>query len=257
MWNEYSIAVLFGVFALLGLNEFLILMKKNGFTPNSILCLFVGALIYGLVAFHSFGRIPLHSLLLIFPLLIIIVAAELFRKNESPVSNMGFSALGILYIVLPFSTLNFFAYNPTFYNKLDLAMNEYGLLLGFFIILWANDTGAYLVGSQIGKRKLFERVSPNKTWEGFFGGAFLALITGLIFAYFSDSNMIHWIIVSTIVVVFGTLGDLTESQIKRSTGVKDSGNILPGHGGILDRFDGALFAAPFVLTYFYIIVNFL
>lgn len=257
MWNEFSIAVLFGIFSLLGLNEFLILMKKNGFTPNSILCLIVGAFIYTLVSFHSFGWLPLNTLLLIFPLLIIIVASELFRKNDSPVSNMGFSALGILYIVLPFTALNFFAYNPSFYNEIKLVMNDYGLLLGFFIILWANDTGAYLVGSKIGKHKLFERISPNKTWEGFFGGGFFAVLAGICFAYFSESSYIHWIVVSIIVFVFGTLGDLTESQIKRSTGVKDSGNILPGHGGILDRFDGALFAAPFVLTYFFIIVNFL
>lgn len=257
MWNQYSIAILFGVFALLGLNEFLILMRKNGFTPNSALCLIVGAGIYGLVAAHSFDILPLSSLLLIFPLLIIIVAAELFRKNDSPVSNMGFSALGILYIVLPFSTLNFFAFNPSFYEEIKLVMNEYGLLLGFFIILWANDTGAYLVGSAIGNHKLFERISPNKTWEGFIGGGVLAVTTGLIFAYFSESSMIQWSVISVIIVVFGTLGDLTESQIKRSTGVKDSGSILPGHGGILDRFDGALFAAPFVLTYLFVIVNFL
>ena len=257
IWNKYSIAILFGTFALLGLNEFLVLMRKNGFSPNTILCIIVAGIIYALVAAHSFGWVELNYLLLIFPLLIIIVVSELFRNHEYPVSNMGFSILGILYIILPFSTLNFFAYNPSFYNKLDLVMNEYGLLLGFFTILWANDTGAYLVGSQIGKHKLFERISPNKTWEGFFGGAFFAVLAALAFAYFSESSFMHWLVVACIVVCFGTLGDLTESQIKRSTGVKDSGDILPGHGGILDRFDGVLFAAPFVLTYFFIIVNFL
>jgi phosphatidate cytidylyltransferase len=255
MWNKYSIALLFGVFAMLGLNEFLALMRKNGFSPNSILCNVVAVAIYVIIALHSFHWFDLEYLLLIFPLLIIIVVSELFRKHDYPVSNMGFSILGILYIIFPFATLNFFAYNEPFYDKLLLVQNDFGLLLGFFVILWANDTGAYLVGSKLGKHKLFERISPNKTWEGFFGGAALSITTAILFAYFSDSKTIHWIIVSIIVVVFGTLGDLTESQIKRSTGVKDSGNLLPGHGGVLDRFDGVLFAAPFVLTYFFVLVN--
>lgn len=255
MWNAYSIALIFGIFAMLGLNEFLALMKKNGFSPNPILCNIVAVIIYLLVCAHAFRWIPLEFLLFIFPLLTIIVVFELFRKHEYPVSNMSFSILGILYIVMPFSALNFFAYNDAFYDKLLLVQNEHGLLLGFFVILWANDTGAYLVGSRIGKHKLFERISPNKTWEGFIGGAILSVVAGILFAYFSDSKTIHWIIVSLIIVIFGTLGDLTESQIKRSIGVKDSGNLLPGHGGVLDRFDGALFAAPFVLTYFFVLVN--
>ena len=108
-------------------------------------------------------------------------------------------------------------------------------------------------GSMLGRTKLFERISPNKTWEGSIGGTALAVATGYLFSYFSDSNMVHWMAVAIIVSVFGTLGDLTESQIKRSCGVKDSGNLLPGHGGILDRFDGVLFSAPFVLSYLLLI----
>ena len=257
MWNKYSIAILFGMFALLGLNEFLALMRKNGFSPNSILCTIVAVAVYTIIAFHSFHWFDLEYLLLIFPLLIIIVVSELFRQHEYPVSNMGFSILGILYIIFPFAALNFFAYNEPFYEKLKLVQNEYGLLLGFFIVLWANDTGAYLVGSKLGKHKLFERISPNKTWEGFFGGMMLSITAGVLFAHFSHSSYFHWTMVSIIIVVFGTSGDLTESQIKRSTGVKDSGNLLPGHGGVLDRFDGVLFAAPFVLTYFFVVVNML
>ena len=124
--------------------------------------------------------------------------------------------------------------------------------LAFMLMLWANDTGAYKFGVRFGKHKLFERHSPKKTWEGFFGG----LATGLIAAYlisaqFGDLTIMQWLSVSLIIGTAGTFGDLFESMLKRSMSIKDSGSLLPGHGGLLDRFDGLLFAAPLVFIYLY------
>ncbi len=249
--NKYTLAGLFYVVSMAGLYEFFKLMEKVGFRPKKSIAMFIGTIVYGIIAMYSFGAFSFSYLLFIFPLLVTLVAIELFRKSEYPVTNIAFSVMGILYVVIPLAILNFFAYDTVFYKEMDINTNDYTslFLVGFFMIQWANDTGAYLVGSQIGKNKLFERISPNKTWEGFYGGAVLAILMGMGFAYFFDGEMIHWIIVALLIVIFGTLGDLTESQIKRSCGVKDSGNLLPGHGGVLDRFDGVLFSAPFVLAY--------
>lgn len=249
--NKYTLAGLFYIVSMGGLYEFYMLMEKVGFKPKKSAAMIIGSIIYGIIVMFSFGEFNFAYLLFIFPLLVSLVALELFRKSKDPVTNISFSVMGILYVVIPLSILNFFAYDPTYYNEMDINTNNYSslLLVGFFVIQWANDSGAYLFGSLLGKYKLFERISPNKTWEGFYGGALLAVLTAFIFGHYFDGKTIHWIIVALIIVIFGTLGDLTESQIKRSCGVKDSGNILPGHGGILDRFDGVLFSAPFVLAY--------
>lgn len=229
-------------------------MEKAGFKPKKRVAGLVGALIYTIIALYSFGgEVTYAYLLFIFPLLVVLVLLELFRKSEYPVTNFAFSIAGIFYVVIPFAMLNFFAYNEdSYYKTLGVTGYQYILLLAFFVIQWSNDTGAYLVGKFFGRTKLFERISPNKTWEGAFGGAVFALIAGFLFAYFAGGHIGHWLAIAGLIVVFGTLGDLTESQIKRSVGVKDSGNLLPGHGGILDRFDGVLFSAPFVLTYLHL-----
>ena len=138
-----------------------------------------------------------------------------------------------------------------FFDPLTLAGPvHYGIVLGFLLILWFNDTGAYFVGSLMGKHKLFERISPGKTWEGSAGGALFALLTawGLSFV-FHRLDVVQWLILALITIIAGTLGDLVESMLKRSLGIKDSGNILPGHGGMLDRFDAVLLSAPFVFVY--------
>jgi phosphatidate cytidylyltransferase len=155
------------------------------------------------------------------------------------------SLMAVVYISLPLGLLMFF-FNPVVMS----GPFHYGKALGFLVILWLNDTGAYLVGSLIGKHKLFERISPGKTWEGSAGGALFALLTawGLSFI-FKQLDVSQWMILSLIIVVTGTLGDLVESMLKRSLALKDSGDILPGHGGILDRFDAVLLSAPFVFVY--------
>lgn len=161
---------------------------------------------------------------------------EIFRKKPNPIHNTAYNVFGQMYIVLPFVLMA---------NLLDI--NPY-LLLSVFVIIWTNDTFAYLVGSLIGSHKLFPRISPNKSWEGFVGGLVGALAVVFLFNQFGgytitpDFTLAHWLIFTLVIVLFGTLGDLFESLLKRTVGVKDSGNIMPGHGGLLDRLDSVLFA---------------
>jgi phosphatidate cytidylyltransferase len=163
-----------------------------------------------------------------------------------PFHNIAITLAGIIYIGIPFSMLNGIAYPEI---KAGQGYSPH-ILLGMIYMIWANDTGAYIVGRKFGKHKLFERISPNKTWEGSFGGAFFALIGAYIISiFYTDIALIDWLIISLIVIVMGTFGDFVESLLKRSLNIKDSGTILPGHGGILDRFDSIIMAAPFVLLY--------
>ena len=156
--------------------------------------------------------------------------------------NLWYSVFAYFYIIIPLSCLVFIHWLNPLYT------------LALFAFVWVNDTFAYLVGSAIGKRTLFERISPKKTWEGFFGGLIFAVFAGFLFSHFttdycSTNNLIKWIGLAVVVVIFGTMGDLFESYIKRNLNVKDSGTILPGHGGLLDRLDSILFAAPVALIY--------
>ena len=187
---------------------------------------------------------PVTFITLCIPATSIFLITELFRQKKRPITNISYSIFGILYIILPFALLNYIPLQADGEQRGSL------LLIGFFASLWANDTGAYLTGRAFGKRKLFERISPKKTWEGFLGGLFFCVLAGYVFSMF-DSYLTpeEWIGFSLIIGIFGTLGDLVESMIKRNYHVKDSGNILPGHGGILDRFDGIFLACPMIIMY--------
>ncbi|MBO4822888.1 MAG: phosphatidate cytidylyltransferase [Prevotella sp.] len=182
-----------------------------------------------------------------------LIISELFTKAANPINNWAYTMLGQMYIALPLSTINILAFQiqtnqETGYNYL--------LPLSIFIFLWVNDTGAYCTGSLFGKHKLFPRVSPGKSWEGSIGGAILVLVAAAIIGYLTENNVNSisipiWMGLGLVVVVFGTLGDLVESLFKRTLGIKDSGNILPGHGGMLDRFDSSLMAIPASVIYIY------
>lgn len=172
---------------------------------------------------------------------VVILISELYRQKANPINNWAYFILGQVLIALPFALLNFIL----FIDKWQPL-----LLLAVFVTIWVNDTGAYVIGVTFGKHRLFERISPKKSWEGFIGGALAALLSGYVFSLLIPQiSLINWFIFSEIVVVFGTFGDLIESLIKRTIGVKDSGNVLPGHGGLLDRFDSMLLAAPVVYLY--------
>ena len=247
-WNEYSTGILFLIFSTFGTIEFYNILNKKELSNNTKYGPFVNVVVYILLTLSFLGFIEYKFLFLIIPFMLVLVIQELFLKDKIPYQNISSTLFALLYITLPFAALNYLSFNEELYSKISLS-NNWSLLLGFFIILWTSDSMAYVVGRLIGKHKLFVLVSPGKTWEGLLGGIVFSLLAGYIFATITESSAIHWMIMSLIISIFGTLGDLSESLLKRSADVKDSGTLLPGHGGVLDRFDGILFSAPLVLTY--------
>ena len=180
-----------------------------------------------------------------------LLVAELDLKQADPIQNWAYAMLSQMYIALPFSMLNVLAFTAT--NNGVVTFNTL-LPLSIFVFLWINDSGAYCVGSLIGRHKLFPRISPAKSWEGSVGGAVFVLAAAWAISYYLDDRMLtmpEWLGLGLVVVVFGTWGDLIESLFKRTLGIKDSGNILPGHGGMLDRFDSSLLAIPAAVVYLY------
>jgi len=243
-WNRYSLTVLFFAISMLGLDEFYKLLIKSGHEPQRKLGLLCGGTLFFLITISTLigGQAVLY---LAFVLTASIFLAELYRNKQTPFQNIASTLLGIIYIVMPFALWVKFIKG---YSS-DMGVYNPHLLLGYFFLLWTNDTGAYLVGISIGKHKLWERISPKKTWEGFFGGLILSIVTGYVISlYYPELNYILWIVMAALVSIFGTMGDLVESAFKRSIDIKESGGILPGHGGILDRFDGVLLSTPFVLV---------
>ena len=260
MYNYWSLCALFFIIAMLGLNEFYDnLLKHSATQPQRWIGMAVGAIVFLLFAFrYRFPGDLIYTLMI--PFIVFIFFAELYRNKENPFGNIAITIVGIIYVVLPFALwVNYICpysedYHNNFLNQLvtaflDTPTYNPHLLLGFFYILWTNDTGAYITGMTLGKHKLWERISPKKTWEGFFGGMVLSIVVAYIISrYYTDFSPLQWMIIGLTVSVFGTFGDLVKSMFKRSLGVKDSGNILPGHGGILDRFDGVLLSTPLVLA---------
>ena len=183
--------------------------------------------------------------------IIYLLVAELYLKQKDPIQDWAYTMLAQMYIALPFSLLNVLAFNAT--NQGVVAFNTL-LPLSVFVFLWVNDSGAYCCGSLLGRHKLFPRISPGKSWEGSIGGAVFVLAAAWAISSFLDGQMLtlpEWLGLGLTVVVFGTWGDLVESLFKRTLGIKDSGNILPGHGGMLDRFDSSLLAIPAAVVYLY------
>ena len=180
----------------------------------------------------------------------------LYTKSKDPINDWAYAMLGQMYIALPFSMILVLGFQSM--PNGDIAFNSL-LPLSVFVFLWTNDTGAYCSGSLFGRHKLFPRVSPGKSWEGSIGGGILVLIVASALGYYenmltdvpSNLSLIEWAGLGLVVVVFGTWGDLVESLFKRILGAKDSGNILPGHGGMLDRFDSSLMAIPASVIYLY------
>ena len=250
LFGHYPFGIFYLILSLLCLNEFYGLIKQSGFKPNATTGLLNGAYIYALFAFITYQDTPeLHKLLFLLTLTIAAVfIQELFKRSKTPFTDIAYTFLGLVLVCMPFTFFHALAYLKGGFN--------FHYPLAFLILLWANDTGAYLVGRAFGRTKLFERHSPKKTWEGFIGGIAIGAGVALIINYyFKDLAWNEWVIMAVLISCFGTLGDLVESMFKRSINVKDSGGILPGHGGLLDRFDGLFIAAPIVYTYLYLIMN--
>ena len=179
---------------------------------------------------------------LFFPFIFLAFVYELFSGSKTPFQNVGFIVLGMVYIGAPFALLDFIAFKEGEFSGL--------IVFGLLLLTWMNDTGAYIAGSNFGKTPLFATVSPKKTWEGTIGGVLTTILVAYLFSLFtSELRTGDWMVLGAIVAVFGSVGDLVESMLKRSVGVKDSGTLLPGHGGVLDRFDAFIFILPFAAAY--------
>lgn len=251
--GPYSFALVFATITAFMLVEFYQLMNNHqGVNINLVTNTAGGVLLFSSTVLYNLQLIDGRIFLAYLAFLLFLFISELYRKKADPIKNWAYAILGQLYIALPFSLLNLLAF-----QEVDgIAVYTPALLLGLFVFIWLNDTGAYLVGSRIGKRRLFERISPKKSWEGFYGGIAFSLTGGFLFSLgFPFLSAIEWMLMALIVSIFATWGDLFESLLKRTIGVKDSGNILPGHGGFLDRFDSVLLACPAAVIYIIMLLN--
>ena len=242
IWHPYAFGGLFLIISAMGLSEFLSLVSGNELRPKKIFALSAGMLIYLLFFLTANKLIPAYFMIAAFPFFLIIILPEILGASPN-FKNIISSIFGIVYIILPLGLLNFILFSNS-------GSWEPLLLLSYFLIVWINDIFAYLTGSFFGRRKLLERVSPKKTWEGCFGGLTFSLAAAWGISYFVPLlTLKQWLALAVITVVTGIIGDLSESLLKRSYNVKDTGSLLPGHGGILDRFDSMLVSVPVVLLY--------
>lgn len=247
LWSKLSLQILFFIFTIIGTHEFLVLsVKKPSFAQKLNAYLASGTLYISVSSYFLFQtNLNFAAVTLLF--FAIATILEMYKKRGNIHESITLTAACLIYIALPFSFISYLAS----FNSLNITDNyNPEIFLGYLFLIWSNDTGAYLVGRKIGKRKLFPSVSPNKTWEGTLGGIFFTLIISyFISLYFDKINLVNWLSIALIVSVFGTLGDLVESKLKREANIKDSGKIMPGHGGILDRFDSLLISMPIVYLY--------
>ena len=250
---------LFALVTALSVWEFTGLVNNSGdVRVNRFICTVAG--VYLFLAFAGFcsGITPAAVFIPYLLTVVYLFISELYTKAPNPINNWAYTMLSQMYIALPFSMINVVAFHSTG----DAHVYDYLLPLSIFIFLWTNDTGAYISGSLLGRHKLFPRISPGKSWEGSIGGGLLVLAVAALVGYLANSSegghtlsIPAWMGLGLVVVFFGTWGDLVESLFKRTLGIKDSGNILPGHGGMLDRFDSSLMAFPAAVVYLYTVTT--
>ena len=251
-YSPLSLATLFLLLTALSVNEFLGIVSKTNSIKVSRPIVITGSC-YLFFAFwlnsSTQGAVPVvFAPYLLF--LLYCYIKELYGNHSNPIANLGAIMLSQFYIVLPLALINVLAFGN--FTCFSSPSTHYAIPLAMYIFIWINDTGAYLCGITLGRHRLFPRISPKKSWEGSIGGAVFTIASAFALSrFFTFMNVWQWIGMAIIVVIFGTFGDLTESMIKRYIGIKDSGNILPGHGGFLDRLDSMLFAIPAVLIYLY------
>jgi len=247
LWHPAAYGVIFMITVFIIMLEYLNITVGSKEKTASILAVITALLAFMLFFFHAgFGLDG--KWLLILPVMVTLIAtAILFCKESDAYRTTPFILTSLVYIALPFALTNLIVFTP------DGGFNG-RVLLAVMIIIWSSDVGAYLSGMAFGQKhghKLFPSISPKKSWEGYFGGLFLSLAAGWCVGYFSmvDYPWYHCLILALLVNISSTIGDLVESQLKRNFGVKDAGSIMPGHGGLLDRFDGALLAFPVSVLY--------
>lgn len=249
--GRHSFVLLFAIITIVCLWEFLNMVLHHGnrrdFTRMVLgvafgLTPFLLTSILHMANIETQEQFAIYVSILYFPFIFLSFIYELFSQSETPFQNVGYIVLGMVYIGTPFALLTFIAFEgDEFYS-----WTVFGLLL----LTWMNDTGAYLIGSKFGKHLMLPRISPKKTWEGTLGGMAVTFLTAYVFCTVSGvMRLADWMVLATIVSIFGPMGDLVESMLKRSIGVKDTGHLLPGHGGLLDRFDAFIFLLPFAAAY--------
>ena len=256
-----AMILLFGLVTGLTIWEFTGLVNdRDGVTVNQLIATVAGVYFFLAMAGFCSGMTPPSVFLPYLVTLIYLLVSELYLKQEDPVHDWAYTMMSQLYIALPFSMLNVLA----FQSDAEGVHYVWTLPLSVFVFLWINDTGAYLCGSLLGKHKLFPRISPGKSWEGSIGGGILVMIVAVLVWYLLEQyeqnalgmSALEWAGLGLVIVIFGTWGDLVESLLKRTLGIKDSGHILPGHGGMLDRFDSSLMAIPAAVVYLYTLTAF-
>lgn len=243
--SEYSFAAILCIIQVLALHEFYTIIEKSRIVEASKQLNIIGGILGFMGFFLYFSGIQ-SSIISFIPYIlyfIVLFISELYLKKKDPIISLAYSVLGQIYLVIPFSLINYiaFEYNGSYHHAFIIAL---------FVFLWANDSFAYVFGVTLGRHRMFERISPKKSWEGFAGGAACTVIAGIIFSrFFPEFSLAGWIGFALVVVAFGTFGDLIESLMKRTLNIKDSGTILRGHGGILDRFDSLILAIPAISVY--------
>lgn len=244
--SPYTLFGLFGLVSFLGIWEYQTLVALYPFNQHATLqrdkwvLSVMATLVYALIGLVSMHLLPLWALLFVLPILFLLFIKELFdAKSPNPFVRVSLNITGILYLTVPLALINAIANETSTF--------EPNRIMGMLLLIWANDTGAYVLGSKIGKTPFFKRISPKKTWEGTVSGMITTLILAAILGFvFKELSVVQWYGIAVCVIIFSTLGDLVESMLKRNLGIKDSGTILPGHGGILDRFDALLLAVPYI-----------
>lgn len=233
-----------------GLLEIFRLGNNIEIYPQMFLGFVVGSFIYLIPALAALGMISPKNIAFLPLLIFAFFIAELFRNKPNSLQNIAFSVFSVAYISIPLSMLIFLISSLVIKDQ-----PHWHIAFSFFFILWSHDTFAYFTGMLIGKHKLFQKISPKKTWEGTIGGTIFGLIAAFLMSlFFKELNTWQWLVAALIIILSGTLGDLSESLLKRKLNVKDTGNIFPGHGGVLDRFDAVLFSAP-ALFYYLLLLN--
>jgi len=241
--SPYSFALLFLILSVFILKEFYSLAVQAGYSPQIWAGLLTGGTIFILSFLLVNHLIPVKYIYAFLIILFFFPVYELFRKKETPLVNIAITGFGVLYVSVQLSILNFIVFPGNYGNP----VYDYSFLICILIFIWSSDSGAYMFGVKFGRNRLFERISPKKSWEGLIGGLFTSIVAAWMLSnFFTQHNFLFLITIAIIAVIAGTLGDLVESMIKRSVGVKDSGQFMPGHGGLLDRFDSLLLASPMI-----------
>jgi len=259
--NPRAMTLLFSIVTGMTIWEYCTLVNDRPFiSVNRFISTISGVYLFLAMAGYNSGLTPATVFIPYLVSIVYLMVAELYMKAKDPINNWAYTMLSQLYIALPLSLLNILAFRSNGYN----IQYSYLAPLAIFVFLWINDAGAYCVGSLIGRHKLFPRISPGKSWEGSIGGGLLVIVAAVAIWHLTTTygyndlglSAYEWAGLGLVVVVFGTWGDLIESLFKRTLGIKDSGNILPGHGGMLDRFDSTLMAVPAAVVYLYTLTLF-